>query len=176
MNTLKILFVLLLLFIFSIKSFENPFFLSAIQEDNQNTVLKDIRIPSIELFLPLKLASINGLTWSINDGKTAFLGEGTSLPGKVGTTVVFAHARRGYFGKLPEVSIGDTIIIRTETREYTYRVAERRIFDPFDTSFIRQDSPHTLVLLTCYGPKDSKRLAVFGAIIDIKNRAKLSIL
>lgn len=166
MNTLKILFVLLLLFAFSIKSFKNPFFLSAIQENENLVVLKEIEIPSIELLLPLKIAAVDGVSWNITDEKTAFLGEGTSFPGKDGTTVVFSHARRGYFGKLRDVSTGDLIIIRTETRQYTYRVTERRIVDPFDTSFIRHDFPHELVLITCFGTRDEKRLAVFASLND----------
>lgn len=125
---------------------------------------KHIYIPSAAISLPVQTAAIAYNTWEVSD-TTASFGAGSSLPGTVGNTVVFAHAREGLFGNLPQVKVGDLIYLFTDHDWYYYRVTDRMIVAPTQTGVIQNSNGAELTLFTCTGPGDSHRL-VLKAVLE----------
>lgn len=118
-----------------------------------------ILIPSAQITLPVVTAKIAYNTWEVSE-TTASFGEGSSLPGTIGNTVIFAHARPGLFGSLPDAKVGELVYVFTKHDWYTYRVIERLIVSPDNTAVIQQSSGAELTLFTCTGPGDSHRLVL----------------
>jgi LPXTG-site transpeptidase (sortase) family protein len=123
-----------------------------------------IFIPSAQIKLPVKTARIAFNTWEVSTS-TASYGEGSALPGTSGNTVIFAHARAGLFGTLPEVAVGELIYVFTASDWYAYRVTERLVVPPTQTDVIKNSSAAELTLFTCTGPGDSHRL-VLKALLE----------
>jgi len=99
--------------------------------------------------------------------------QGSSVPGKGGQVYLFAHSTdslinvsrfNAVFYKLKDLHADDEIIIYYAHRKYKYRVAETRIVESDDTSWLesKSDSEH-LLLQTCYPPGTTqKRLVVLA--------------
>jgi LPXTG-site transpeptidase (sortase) family protein len=116
------------------------------------TALGTIRIDEIDLFLPLlDSATVVPLRYG------AGMLKGTALPGEEGNCVVLGHRMKAYgslFNRLDEISIGDTIIIKTiDKTEYKYVVDVIIMkLDPSDLEDYIDISSGTgtqLTLITC---------------------------
>ena len=101
------------------------------------------------------------------------------LPGNMGNPVIFGHSTiiwfynpRDYktiFSKLPELKIGDDIIIHIDNITYKYQVYEMNIVTPDDLSVLEQNyEGATLSLITCVPPGTYfKRLVVKSKLTNI---------
>lgn len=118
-----------------------------------------IIIPSAEINLPIETAQIAYNTWEVSNNAASF-GQGTTLPGNLGNTVIFAHARDGLFGSLPLAKTGDMIYIFTAHSWYAYQITDILIVSPTDIGVIKQSEGAELTLFTCTGPQDSHRLVI----------------
>jgi sortase A len=97
---------------------------------------------------------------------------GTVFPGMNGTIWLFAHSAsspwdiRNYnavFYLLTKLEKGDEIIVFFEGHKYSYRVTEKKITSPQDTTGFKQRGEEILVLQTCYPPGTvDKALLVFA--------------
>jgi sortase A len=94
---------------------------------------------------------------------------GTPLPGQVGNAAIAGH-RTTYgapFGGLDDLTIGDTIVVRTLQGTFTYLVYDKLVVNPSDVSVLNDDPdrPAILTLTTCT-PKYSaaQRLVVKAAL------------
>ena len=70
-------------------------------------------------------------------------------PGVPGNTLVFGH-RDGVFSGFANLSIGDSIIFKTVSREYLYEIESFTIVDPYDELISRKYDEDMLTLVTCY--------------------------
>lgn len=123
-----------------------------------------IFIPGAKINLPVKSAKIAYNTWEVSN-TTASFGEGSSLPGTIGNTVIFAHAREGLFGNLAAAEENQLIYIFTDHNWYSYRIKETLVVPPTDIDVIKKSEGAELTLFTCTGPHDSHRL-VIKAILE----------
>src|SRR5437899_2259021 len=73
----------------------------------------------------------------------------TALPGTRGNCVIAGH-RDTQFRVLRNVEIGEEISLETEGRTYRYRVTDRQVVAPTDTSALDPTDKPTLTLVTCY--------------------------
>jgi sortase A len=73
----------------------------------------------------------------------------TALPGGNGNCVIAGH-RDTQFRVLRNVEIGEEISLETEGRTFFYRVTDRRVVAPTDTSSLDHTATPTLTLVTCY--------------------------
>lgn len=81
---------------------------------------------------------------------------GSYFPGEGGTIIIAAHNTWGQFYTLPQVSIGDKVIIKTDYGTYTYEINKTEIANAIklgEDLRIRTDLEE-LMLYTCY-PVDS---------------------
>lgn len=121
-----------------------------------------IYIPNLSLSLPIEESPITNGTWEISHKKTAFYGKGSSFLDEKGTTVIFAHAKKGLFATLPLLKKGSTIFVFSQNVLFVYEVDYNRLIDPTDASFLKKNITHVLSLFTCYGVKDAQRIVIFA--------------
>ena len=110
-----------------------------------------IQIPKLDLEMPLLLGA-NDVTMA--DG-AAVLSE-TSIPigGSNTNTVIAGHRGYGgasYFRYIPDLTVGDTVIITNLWETLTYKVVEEKIIDPHEVDEILIVPGKDMVtLLTCH--------------------------
>jgi sortase A len=81
---------------------------------------------------------------------------GTATPGVWGNVVLSGHIsspirREGnVFNRLPQVKLGDEVVLTTAEGVYTYQVVSRRVVEPTEISVLDPTDTPTLTLLTCY--------------------------
>lgn len=125
---------------------------------------QQIVIPSVDISLPVYLAKIQYNTWEVRTDGASF-GEGSSLPGKNGNTVIFSHALPKLFGPLTKVKTGDAIHIFTTTDWFVFRVNEILEVNPEDTFVIFQSKGRQLTLYTCTGKQYEKRHVIRASLL-----------
>jgi LPXTG-site transpeptidase (sortase) family protein len=116
-------------------------------------------IPSLSIDLSVQHAKIISGYWQVFED-TAAWGEGSGYPGAVGNQVIFAHARKGLFLPLKEITLGTKIYVMTDDKWYEYEVKEIKDVFPGQVEVIAPTTDETLTLYTCTGYEDSKRLIV----------------
>lgn len=80
----------------------------------------------------------------------------TALPGQSSNIVMSGHISsplRGegsIFRRLPEVTVGDIVVLETDAGQHRYRVVSRAIVSPTAVSVMAPTPTETLTLITCY--------------------------
>lgn len=74
---------------------------------------------------------------------------GTALPGESGNVALAGH-RDGLFRPLRNVQPGDSITLRTASREFRYRVEWVAVVPPDASGVIAPTPEHALTLVTCF--------------------------
>lgn len=123
-----------------------------------------IIIPKLGIDLPVVPARVIGGVWEIHQNAANF-GVGSALPGEVGNSVIFAHAKANLFSPIRKIRKDDLVSIQTrEGHWFTYKVVEKKEVGPSQTEVIGQTTDKTLTLFTCSGFADSKRLIVVSGL------------
>ena len=118
-----------------------------------------IFISSLDIDLAVKEAKIVNGFWEVFPDSAGF-GLGSAYPEDTGNSVIFAHARKGLFLPLKDIKQGETILVLTKDKWYSYTVAEIKEVLPSATEVIAPTSDSVLTLYTCSGYADSKRFIV----------------
>lgn len=103
---------------------------------------------------------------------------GTSLPNQDGVTFIFGHSTdyvwnvsrfNAIFYQIKDLEIGDEVNVFYSGQRYFYKVTEKRLVKPNDTSFLAEQTVgRTLVLQTCWPPGTTKeRILVFAKPINL---------
>lgn len=101
---------------------------------------------------------------------------GAALPGEKGNVFISGHStlplfsknQKALFAKLPNVKIGDQIVVNAIGTKFTYRVTDIKIVPPNDVSVINppDEVGRYISLMTCVPPGfNTKRLVVIGKLI-----------
>lgn len=121
-----------------------------------------IVIPAINVDAPV----VEGDDWeSLKYGSGHHIG--SADPGERGNCVISGHndIYGEVFRDLPDLKVGDEIILYTETQEYQYVVEQTRIVEPTEVSVLRATSSPVLTLVSCYPYGiDSHRIVVIGTL------------
>lgn len=99
------------------------------------------------------------------------------FPDENGTVYLFSHSTNydwfvsdlnAVFYLLKNLSNGDLVVIFYKNKQYTYKLREKRVVKPTETSYlIPQRGPKTLILQTCWPPgSTSERLLLFADLIE----------
>jgi len=121
-----------------------------------------IQIPSVGIDAPF----VEGDDWeSLKQGAGHHLG--SANPGERGNCVVSAH--NDIFGEifrdLPDVDLGDEILVHTASRMYRYVVTQKRVIEPTEVGVMAPTSSPVLTLISCYPYGiDTHRIVVIGEI------------
>lgn len=106
-----------------------------------------ILIPAIGVDAPV----VEGDDWeALKQGAGHHLN--SANPGEPGNCVISAH--NDIFGeifrRLPDVDLGDEIVIHTARRVHRYIVTQKRVIEPEDVSVMHPTSSPVLTLISCY--------------------------
>jgi LPXTG-site transpeptidase (sortase) family protein len=78
---------------------------------------------------------------------------GTAGPGQNGNMVLSGHisspGEGGVFHRLPELKVGEGVIVATDERQYLYRVVETKVVTPDQVSVMEPTPDPTASLITC---------------------------
>lgn len=124
---------------------------------------RQIQIPAIGLSAPVVL----GDGWEqLKKGVGQHLG--TANPGETGNLVVSAH--NDIFGELfkdlDRLKTGDTIILTTQDRSFTYVVTGTQIVEPTRVDLMAQTPEKTLTMISCYPYRIDNQRIVVTAILQ----------
>lgn len=92
---------------------------------------------------------------------------GSVNPGERGNCVISAHndIYGEIFRDLPDVKVGDEILVYTLTQVYRYVVQQTRIIDPTEVSVMAPTSGPVLTLISCYPyGVDTHRIVVIASL------------
>jgi sortase A len=103
-----------------------------------------LRIPSLDLLVPVfdgtsELVLNRGVGWI----------ETTAMPGTDGNIGLAGH-RDGFFRKLKDLQIGDTVEVQTVEASRRYRVTDVSIVEPTDVHVLAPTGEPSVTLVTCY--------------------------
>ena len=73
----------------------------------------------------------------------------SALPGENGNCIIAGH-RDTHFRELRNVQVGEEITLDSGGKSYLYRVTERRVIKPTETSVLNPTKEPILTLITCY--------------------------
>lgn len=93
---------------------------------------------------------------------------GSANPGERGNSVISAHndIYGEIFRDLPDLKVGDEILVHTQTQVYRYIVEQTRIIEPDEVSVMAPTSSPVLTLISCYPyGVDSHRIVVIAALV-----------
>jgi sortase (surface protein transpeptidase) len=126
-----------------------------------------IRMPRLGIDLPIAEGDLYRDTVEQKTPENfAFHFPGTAIPGVVGNSYIYAHARRGMFLSLWNARIGDEVSITTPAGvELKFVVTEvHPRVPPADTSWLQPSDVERLTLQTSTGPnREDPRFVVIAA-------------
>lgn len=110
------------------------------------TEFATLSIPSVDINLPVYQGdTLDILRYGIGHFSSSL------FPGEGGTIIMAGHNNRGFLYHLPEVKIGDTIIIKAIYGTFTYKVDSTKIIDAKDNdAFPFYRDKEVLMIYTCY--------------------------
>ncbi len=121
-----------------------------------------IQIPVIGVDAPV----VEGDDWeTLKQGAGHHVG--SANPGERGNCVISAH--NDIFGEifrdLPDLSLGDEVVVHTASRAYRYVVTQKRIIEPTEVDVMEPTSSPVLTLVSCYPYGiDTHRIVVVGEL------------
>jgi len=106
-----------------------------------------IQIPAIGVDAPV----VEGDDWeTLKRGAGHHVG--SANPGERGNCVISAH--NDIFGEifrdLPELSLGDEVVVHTASRAHHYAVTQKRVIEPTEVDVMESTSSPILTLVSCY--------------------------
>ncbi len=129
------------------------------------TIWATLNIPSINMEAPVYQGdTLDIIKYGI--GHYA----GSYYPGEGSTIIFAAHNSSQHFMRLPQLKIGDKVIVYASYGTYTYEVTNTKIIKDTDTdSLAIQTDKEELIMYTCYpvnvvGHKD-KRYVVYAKLV-----------
>jgi len=121
-----------------------------------------IRIPAIGVDAPV----VEGDDWeSLKQG--AGHHSGSANPGERGNCIISAHndIYGEIFRNLPDVDLGDEVLLYTASQVYRYVVTQKRIIEPTEVSVMYPTSSPVLTLISCYPyGVDTHRIVVIAEL------------
>jgi LPXTG-site transpeptidase (sortase) family protein len=117
-----------------------------------------LMFPSLGLAVPLVEATVVNERWQLSKEAGSYV---TVDSGDISGTIIYGHNYPRIFGKLSELKESDTFDVRSNSGVvHQYQVVHRKIVDPDDVDSVLPQTENDLVIYTCTGFLDSKRLVV----------------
>ena len=125
----------------------------------KNVPLTKIIIPSISVSLHLESALVTDGRWYVSPDQGTFLGNG-SYPTEKGSIIVYGHNKEKIFGPLRNIKKDATItLINADKKVYSYKLYSIQVVSPYQIDVLEEEK-ETLIIFTCTGFADSKRLVI----------------
>lgn len=121
-----------------------------------------IEINRINVSLPIKQTNIVKGVWEINPKGASHLAA-SGYPTEKNPIIIYAHNKIFQFGRLSELKNGDIVSIKSNKKEdFFYKVINSQVVTPENVEVLQKTKGNQLILYTCTGFADSKRLLVFA--------------
>lgn len=123
------------------------------QARQEGQMLGTIEIKRINIRLPI----LEGATQKSMKTGAGHL-TGTPYPGQAGNSAIAAHRSRAFgkmFNRLGEMKVGDIIVVKDRKKTYKYKVYERLIVTPDDTSVLKGSAKESMLTLITCDPVDT---------------------
>lgn len=122
-----------------------------------------ILVPSIGIDVEVDSGNYDkdNITWNVSQNKVNFAVM-TDLPNnKSGNTVIYGHNSKYIFKNLEDVKDGDRVYIQTKNgHSFEYVFISKKEINPNDVSILESSELPQLILLTCKGLLNEKRLVL----------------
>ena len=121
-----------------------------------------VQIPSIGVDAPV----VEGDDWeALKQGAGHHIG--SANPGERGNCVISAH--NDIFGQifrdLPDLDLGDEVLVHTASQVYRYTITQKRIIEPTEVRVMDPTSSPVLTLISCYPYGiDTHRIVAIGEL------------
>lgn len=123
-----------------------------------------IEIPSLYIALPIFPAKIINGEWEATTQGVSYLVH-SPVPGEYGNSILYGHNWTNLLGSLPNIKIGDKIIItNAEKKKLTFEVQYTALVTPDEVSILQPSKDNRITLYTCTGFLDSHRFVVVGIL------------
>lgn len=133
-----------------------------------------LEIPKLNINAPI-IADVDGdnkdaYFKALENGVAHFAG--TYKPGENGLIFIFGHSSfyawstghyKEIFKNLNDLELEDEIIIWQNQKEYKYKVTEKKLVIPTDTSSLKPTNFEQLTLMTCWPPKKTEKRLIINA-------------
>jgi sortase A len=110
----------------------------------QGSVIGEIQVPRLHL----KAIVVQGDSHTILRRAVGHIPE-TALPGNPGNVALAGH-RDTFFRPLRDIRLGDTIILKTATGDFQYRVESTQVVAAANVEVLNASNGRTLTLITCF--------------------------
>lgn len=118
-----------------------------------------IRVPKLDLDIPVTAATVSGNSWDMFDDAIAWLST-SAVPGQ-GNVILYGHNRKKLFGDLYRLVPGDSIEVEQNGAWISYTVSQSKSVNPKDIASILSDQ-NRLTVYTCEGSFDQKRRVLYA--------------
>ncbi|MCC6711239.1 MAG: sortase [Candidatus Pacebacteria bacterium] len=120
-----------------------------------------ISFPSLNLERSVVTTHVENGEWLLVDDAANYVYE-SARPGENGAIIIYGHNTKDIFADLDGLNFGDTIFIQdTLGKTFYYKVYDKKIVNPGDVKLLTK-STETLIVYTCTGFLDTKRLIIFA--------------
>lgn len=141
---------------------------------NYNVIPVRIRIPSLNIDLPIIEATINKNKWATTNDGVSYL-ETSPLPGYKGNSILYGHNWNNLLGKLKYIKPGEKIEIAYSNGTIKkFSVNTMGVVTPDQTHVLLPSKDVRITLYTCTGFLDSKRLVVTALLENTISKSQLA--
>ena len=129
-------------------------------------------VASVNIDLPVRIGSYNPTdkTWTLDTQSAFYADRSVPVNDSNGSTLIYGHARRGLFAKLPEITKGATARVYTDSgKVFSYTFESSRQVKPDDISIFVSTGTPMLALQTCSGPFDIYRTLVSFSLSGVSS-------
>lgn len=131
---------------------------------NEKSFPKRIRIPSVNIDLPIVPAEIKNNRWDTTDEGASYL-LSSPVPGTTGNSIIYAHNWASLFSNLISVKPGSKVdIVFADKKTKIFTVQATSAVSPDQSSILAQTKDKRITLYTCTGWFDSKRFVVVATL------------
>ena len=120
----------------------------------------ELQIVRLNVTLPVEQGKIISGTWQISEKGASYL-VNSARPSQKGSIIIYGHNSQKILGPLRKAEIGDIINIKTRSGViHSYRVKNILYVSPKAVQILEDSGEETLIVYTCAGFADTKRLVV----------------
>ncbi len=123
-----------------------------------------INIPSLDIQLPIIPSQITNNEWQATTEGVSYLIH-SPIPGEYGNSILYGHNWPNLLGKLPQIKIGDEVIITYEDQSTrTFEIHYTTLVTPDQVEILAPSKDKRITLYTCTGFLDSHRFVAVGIV------------
>lgn len=164
-----VFFILTEIFVGVLRAYNDGLLLPFANRSIQSSIKTGTQLPPTGIILPgnnaliaIEAGNLEGNSWQLFSDHAGWLSS-SGTPGK-GTVILYAHNSPRLFGQLQHVAENEIVVVFQNEKRSLYKITGKVSVSPrsVDAVFAKKDD---LILYTCDGYFDEKRLVVYAQLI-----------